>query len=169
MKWRNQIEYLRDSGMRRLNAIKALGGQNRGLSPAILISVFIAYVRSVLEYGCVAWLRVSRSRLAKLQIIQNNALRIALRRPVMGTRIVDLHEEAGIPTLAQLFLDRSLDFARKSMDFNPLVGELIGTYRGLRELYPSTPLARLEEYLASGPWHRRDLIRQRASARVECF
>ncbi len=169
LNWRQHIQQLRDTGMRRLNALKALGGQNRGLSPSILISVYIAYVRSVLEYGCVAWLRVSGSWLAKLQVVQNNALRLALRRPVMGTRIVDLHEEAGIPTLAQLYLDRSVDFANKSMAFNPLVGQLIGTYRGLRQLNPSTPLAFFEERLPHGPWHRPDLIRQRASAQVDRF
>ncbi len=154
------IRGTRDAATKKLNALRALAGRNRGLDPVTLVAVYLAFVRSFIEYGCCAWIGASHAQVDMLQKVQNTALRIALRKP-SWTRITDLHDMAGIQPLADVLSDRTADFLNKALAVNPLVGETIGLYRGMSALYPGTPLAFIEERLLPGPWHRIDLVRQR--------
>jgi hypothetical protein len=61
--------------------------------------MYIAYVRSVLEYAAPVWYPcLSRTNLEKIQRIQNRALRIVLGVP-KSTRIDALHFEASVPPI----------------------------------------------------------------------
>ena len=58
-----------------------------------LIQVYNVLIRSVLEYSSILGPIISPTNMNTLQTIQNSALRIILRKPIMTkTRISELHE-----------------------------------------------------------------------------
>src|SRR5262249_35049313 len=56
------------------------------------------YVRPVLEYGSVVTSLASRTSVGRLQVVQNAALRVALRAR-RRTRIADLHSRSNVETI----------------------------------------------------------------------
>ena len=97
----------------------------------------------------------------KLQTVQNEALRIALRCP-RWTSIEQLHDMAEMPMLKDHLEQRAIEFVSRALSLNPLVGELVGLSRGLQAWFPSSPLAVIEERLPLGPWNRPDVVRKRS-------
>jgi len=143
----------------KIERIRALGGR-AGVRSEILLVVYKAYIRSVVEFGCAAFVTAAGTQLAKVQVVQNEALRIALRCP-RWTPIEQLHLMAEMPMLREHLEQRAIEFVTRALSLNPLVGELVGLNRGLQAWYPSSPLAVIEERLPLGPWNRPDIVRKR--------
>ena len=77
------------------------------------------WIRPLATYGCIAFISASKSRLNQLQVIQNKALKFALRKP-WRTSIKTLHEEAKIETLKDLFQRLSLKYLSRSKELELL-------------------------------------------------
>ncbi len=91
----------------------------------------------------------------KLQVIQNNALRIILNKPkIMKTKIVDLHSEVNLETLETRSLKLRRRYVQKAIsNNNPVILELIEefkNYKGGRVLTRKTLLCDLYEDLSAG-------------------
>ena len=89
------------------------------------------------------------SNLNTLQIIQNNVLRIILKKPIMTkTKINDLHQEAKIELIKDRFDKLRFRYIKKARDNNnPIIKELINEYirfKGGRSLNCKTLLCDTE-------------------------
>ena len=84
--------------MMKLHLLRKLRGTNWGANKTMLIKFYKQYVRPVLEYGSVCLIDSSKTAIKKLQTMQNNALRIAIRPPPR-TSNKHLHKLAKIPLL----------------------------------------------------------------------
>src|SRR2546426_3053473 len=84
----------------RVNLLKRLSGQTWGANSRTLLMFYKQYVRPVLETGSVNTADAKKSHLAKLQRVQNSALRVALHLPYW-TRITRLHKLARIVPIAK--------------------------------------------------------------------
>jgi len=61
-----------------------------------LIQIFNVLIRSIIDYSAILSPIISKTNLNTLQIIQNNALRIIFKKPLMTRTTIDwLHEKAG--------------------------------------------------------------------------
>ena len=90
--FKNQINYLKETCVQRLNIIKILSHKSWCLTKDTLVQVYNVLIRSVLEYSAILAPAISNTNLNTLQVIQNNALRIILKKPILTrTEISDLH------------------------------------------------------------------------------
>ena len=96
--WGKHIEYLVTNCEHRLNIMKALAAIRYGASARILRRVYIAYIRSKIDYGSVIYASAKERSLQKLETIQNKAMRI-----ILGARktspISSLQVESYLPPL----------------------------------------------------------------------
>ena len=83
-----------------------------------MLMVFNAYILSRLEYGAQAFCCAPPNILHKLDVIQNQALRIIARVP-LSTPIDSLHCELGIPPLTIRRKILSLRYWLKKQSFTP--------------------------------------------------
>ncbi|GFX39285.1 putative RNA-directed DNA polymerase from transposon BS [Trichonephila clavipes] len=79
--WKNHINYLRQKGIKYLNAIKALSSPKIGTRSVHLLNIINATIRSVFDYGSQLFFFSSNSNRQKLEPIYNAALRLALGLP----------------------------------------------------------------------------------------
>ncbi|ROL44097.1 Cystinosin [Anabarilius grahami] len=59
-----------------LNVMRCLAGVEWGASRQSLKEIYVALIKSVIDYGCIAYRDAARTTLAKLEVIQTQALRI---------------------------------------------------------------------------------------------
>ena len=71
LSFKNQIEYLKNSCMQRINILKILAHSSWGLSKETLKQLYNSIIRSLLEYSSTIIPRFSTSNLNKLNCIQN--------------------------------------------------------------------------------------------------
>lgn len=152
LSWRPHFDRIRDQCMRRLNGMRALAGRG-GLNGKVLMTVYKSFVRSVMEYGCAAFVNATNSQLYKLQRVQNAACRIALRANRF-TSVTRLHEMAELPMLRTHLELRTMQFLNRGMSSNRILGDLIDNVRCNRERYQRTPVATILERLPEGPTNR---------------
>ena len=81
-------------------------------------------IRSIFEYGCVAFLHVPDTTLDILQKVQNKALRISLPLPKYISLKL-LHENACLPTIKERFQQLGSRIMEKMRRNNPLVRDII--------------------------------------------
>ena len=110
---------------KRLNILRILAWG--GTDPKTLLRLYKVYIRSIFEYGCVAYVHLPDSTLDILQKIQNRAIRIALRLP-RYIRITVLHENACLPTVKERLRQLGLGLLGKMRTNNPLVREIVRDY-----------------------------------------
>ena len=97
---------------RRLNVLKALRGSDWGADTSLILGVYQQFIRPVLLYGSIAFCRASKTQVLKLQRIENNALRIAMRLPVY-TPTEWLHQNANMPYLPNMWAKECLCYFKK--------------------------------------------------------
>ena len=122
LSWKPQFEFMIQRFADRMNLLRKLCHKDFGISPKIGLMIYKCYIRPVVEYGCPAFLALQKHQTDKLQILQNQALRLCLRAP-RDTEIVKLHEEAKIPLLKPFLMSRFCKFVNTAIENNVLCGE----------------------------------------------
>lgn len=74
--WAFHIQKMLDKCKKVLNVMRCLCGAEWGASVAALRTIYTGLMRSVFDYGCVAYGSASKSLLQKLDVMHNQALRI---------------------------------------------------------------------------------------------
>ena len=77
LKWDKHIELLRVDCQKRLNILKYLSHVNWGADSKTLIRIYIAFIKSKIEYGVEAYGSACASTLDRLKPLQNASIRIA--------------------------------------------------------------------------------------------
>jgi len=95
-----------------MNIMRAVSGYGWGASKRALLSIYKAIIRSVLDYGDVAYSTASSNQLKKLQNIQSEALRLACGS-AKGTPIMALQNECGELPLHLRRLNNSIKVGSK--------------------------------------------------------
>ena len=150
--WRYHIDNVRHLMWLRINAIKAISGRNLGMQSKTLIYLYKMWIRPIALYGSPAYYSAAKTHLNKIQVIQNSALRIALRRN-RRSHIEDLHEEGCLIPLKAEAARSSHRFMEKKVD-DSLIQRLLVEHRIMidydryKRARPSkTPIDLIPEYL----------------------
>ena len=77
LNWHEHITYLEQKCKKRLHLLRAVAGNSWGANKKVLLTIYRALIRSVLDYGSVAYNSASDNIKKRLDVIQHNALRIA--------------------------------------------------------------------------------------------
>ena len=95
-----------------------------GPNQKILLRLYKTYIRSIFEYGCVAYVHLPNSTIDILQKIQNRAIRIALRLPRYVSLKV-LHENSCLPFVKERLCQLGLVLLNKMKVNNPLIHQIV--------------------------------------------
>jgi ribonuclease HI len=76
--WNGHVRLIQQKCAKRINFLRSMAGVSWGAHPDTMIVLYKGLIRSVLEYGCVAFDRASKNHILKLERIQYRCLRIAL-------------------------------------------------------------------------------------------
>lgn len=128
---------------RRLNVLRVLSSSSWGCSRQMLRRVYVAYIRSKMEYGSVLYINVKSTLLHKLDLIQNEAIRC-----ILGARrtspILSLQVESVLPPLSIRFQHNFMKwFIRVSS--TPQLGGLLELFNNRMGSLYSTKMMNLSE------------------------
>ena len=90
--WDEHVSYIEDRCKGRLNLMRSLTGTKFGASKRCLLTIYRALIRSVLDYGAIAYDTAARRIKARLDVLQGKALRICCGAMV-GTATCALQNE----------------------------------------------------------------------------
>ncbi len=105
--WTKHIEYLKQKCIPRINLLKTLSRQKWGADRKTMLHLYSSLIKTVLDYGCVTFSNASKKSLAKLNTIQNTALRICIGAHCTSP-VMSLHVEADVLPLQHHWNYRSL-------------------------------------------------------------
>ena len=93
------VDHLLSTTARRIHQLRTLANSSFGPSQSDLSTMYVSYIRSVVEYGALAWYpALSHTNANRLEVIQNKAARIALGVPC-ATELNSLQMEACLAPL----------------------------------------------------------------------
>jgi ribonuclease HI len=92
--WKPHIDYIIERCKKRLNLMRAVSGNQWGASKRSLLTIYKALIRSIIDYGDVAYSSACKSHLNKISVIQTEALRICCGAP-RGASASALQNECG--------------------------------------------------------------------------
>jgi ribonuclease HI len=112
LNWKSHIDYIMEKCKKRLNLMRAVSGYHWGASKKSLLAIYKALIRSILDYGDVAYSSACKSYLDKLTSIQTEAMRICCGAP-RGTAALTLQNECGELPLHLRRLNNSIKMGMK--------------------------------------------------------
>ena len=131
--WEPQTRKIVSKSYKRLNLLRAVSAMSNTLKPDVIVKLYKSTIRSLFEYSSLCIINAAECHMKKLQLIQNQALRVILRTPAYVS-IDDLHDCSGIPRIK----DHIKEFARKrflSMEYrSPLIGQVIDEYSKVKHI-----------------------------------
>lgn len=76
LSWKAHIDYVVDKCKKRLNLMRSISGTTWGADKSSLLTIYKALIRSILDYGCIAFNSATKESKDKLDRVQHQALRI---------------------------------------------------------------------------------------------
>ena len=110
--WSEHIQHVADRCRKRLNLMRAMAGSHWGASRDTLLMVYRALIRSVLDYGCIAYESASTNQKKVLDTIQCKALTIA-SGALRGTSLAALQVDCGEMPLHLRRKQQMMEFVMK--------------------------------------------------------
>ena len=110
--WAPYLDHVVARCNNRLNLLKVTAGSRWGASKDVLLIVYKPLIRSLIDYGCIAYDTAFQTLKSKLESIQSKALRICCGAMV-GTPTAALQVECGQPPLALRRHRMMADYALK--------------------------------------------------------
>ena len=96
--WNKHFQYIIDRCKPRINLLRCIAGSTWGADGPMLLRIYKALIRSILDYGCEAFNSASDSLKASLDSVQYKALKICTGA-IKGTSLESLQVECGDPSL----------------------------------------------------------------------
>ena len=131
--WEPQIQKIVAKAYKRLNLLRAISAQAEKINPNVMAKLYMATIRSIFEYCSVCIINAAETHLQKLQLIQNQALRVIMRTPAY-VAIDDLHDCSGLPRIKEhliKFAQRRFASMERS---SPLIEKTIEEYKQVRHI-----------------------------------
>lgn len=110
LNWQSHFDYIIKRCNARLNLMRSVTGSSWGASKASLLLIYRALVRSVLDYGAIAFDSATEAQKRRLDVIQCKALRIATGA-APATSLAALQAETGEPPLQIRRLEQQIRYA----------------------------------------------------------
>ena len=135
LKFELHADLVKSSSRSRLNIIKILSYSRWKLRQNTILAVYKSLTRSLIDYCAFLFSVMSKKAQETLQVVQNNALRVALkmgfnRNSKKNTRITTLHDSANIITVEERCNNLREKYILNSVaDCNPLICDLINEYK----------------------------------------
>ncbi|CAF0821630.1 unnamed protein product [Brachionus calyciflorus] len=131
--FKNQIDSVKSQFFNPLNCIKILSNKKWKINLNTLKCVYLALIRSKIDYSSPIISVISENKIRKLESIQNCALRAIFRQP-FNQSTNELYNIAKITSIQTRLSQLNFKFLDKAILFeNPLIECLIDEYTGINE------------------------------------
>ena len=100
---------------KRLNLLRAIAALSSQINPNTLLHLYKAIIRPIFEYSCLCIISAADTHIQKLQLVQNQAMRIISKTPAY-VAIEDLHDCCGLPEIKSYLKEcaqKKLNFIKK--------------------------------------------------------
>ena len=95
--------------------------------------LYIATIRSIFEYGSVCVANAADTHLHKMQLAQNQAIRIMLRTPAYVS-VKDLHDCSGVPYMKAHLIEHAKKRIKAMERLSPIISATIASYQTVKHI-----------------------------------
>ena len=118
---------------KRLNLLRVVSSLSENPNPNMLVTLYKSIIRPIFEYPSLCIINAAACHIQKMQLLQNQALRVVLKIPSYVS-IKDLHDCTGVPPI----LDHLVSFAKQRLQSmkktSPLVNPVIEEYNSVSNI-----------------------------------
>ena len=138
--WERHINNIRKRAYGRLNLLRAMASLSKKHNPTLLYQIYNSTIRSIFEYSAVCIISSANTHLQRLQIIQNEALRIILKLPAY-IPIATMNDAANQKNVKEHLCTVAKDRITKLCENSILVKETVDNYKKIKSNhFNSSPL-----------------------------
>ena len=124
----------------RLNLLRAMANYSYTHNATLLCQLYNSTIRSIFEYSCVCIVSTANVHLEKLQIIQNEALRVILKLPAY-VPIARMNDSGDQKNVKEHLCKIAGERIKRLYGSSRLVQRTVDTYRSLKKnSYNASPL-----------------------------
>jgi hypothetical protein len=128
LSFKNQLDYLKQACMKRVNVLKVLSNKSWGLSVKTLNQVYNSLIRSLLEYSSIIYPCFSLTNLSLLERIQFKCLKIINRKSKFCSNN-EIKDTPNYISIQDRFDELNLRYIQKNiMSNNEILIDLINEY-----------------------------------------
>ena len=110
--WRSHVEYVNKKCLQRLHLMRSFAGTSWGANKKCQLTIYRVLIRSVIDYGAIAYDSAAKTHKKLIQSIQNKALKICTGA-MRGTSADALQVECGEAPLQVRRMRQQLEYALK--------------------------------------------------------
>lgn len=144
----DQVSYIENTCLKRLNILKILSNRRWKVRKEILVKIFVLLIRSIIDYSSLILSSLCKTRLLKLQRIQNSAIRTIFHLS-RRTSVNELHRVARLETIEARLKRLNRTYVVRGLAFkNPIVIDLVKeflNFSAARDIAVATPLCSFEK------------------------
>ena len=149
MTWEPHTQKIVAKGYKRVNLLRSVAALSKNVKPEIINLLYKTTIRSIFEYGSICIVSAAETHIRKMQMVQNQAIRIMLQTPAYIS-IKDLHDCSGLP----LVKDHLIEHARKRIKdmerLSPILEPTIAKYHQIKHIKENASTLDVIEYCGSG-------------------
>ena len=131
--WGPQFRKMTARAYQRLNLLRHLSSLSKNPNPNTMIHLYRSVIRPIFEYASICVINAAEVHLNKIQLLQNQALRIVMKSPrYISTK--DLHDCTGSSLIKSYLISEAkhrLQIMRKN---SPIVSKVIAEHQSLKHI-----------------------------------
>ena len=131
--WEPQFRQMTTKAYKRLNLLRHLSSLSKNPDPNILIRLYRSIIMPIFEYGSVCFINAAETHLDKLQLIQNQALRIVMKCP-RYVMTKDLHDCTGSQNVKNHLISDAKRRLQVMRTNSPIVSKVIAEHQALQHI-----------------------------------
>ena len=131
--WEPQTRKIVAKAYKRLNLMRILSATSVKQNPDILAHIYKAIIRPIFEYSALSMISAANVHLNKLQLIQNQALRVVLGTPAYVS-IKDLHDCSGIKEMKAHLISHAKRRLEALLKTSPLLHKTVSDYSQVKHI-----------------------------------
>ena len=137
--WEPYIRKILAKAYKRINLLRTIAAITVKPKPDMLNLLYKATIRSIFEYGSICVANAAETHQHKLQLVQNQGLRIMLRTPAYIS-VKDLHDCSGIPYIKDHLIEHARKRIKTMERLSPILSATIASYKTIKHVKenPST-------------------------------
>ena len=138
--WEPQFRKMVAKAYSRLNLLRAISAASKtGPSPNVIRDLYKKTILSIFEYSAICIANATETHMRKIQIIQNQAIRVMLQTPAYVS-IDDLHDCAGLLTVKHHLIGCAKKRISSMEKSSPLIKDVIEEHKSVSHIRenPST-------------------------------
>ena len=125
---------------KRLNLLRTISSMSQKHNPEMLMVLYKSTIRSIFEYGAICTVTAADCHHEKLQLIQNQALRVILKTPAY-IAINDLHDASGLTPIKLHLVEFGSKRLKSLVNTSPIMEKSITEYYRVQHILAnSSPL-----------------------------